>query len=83
MFCFEDSWTKKRNGKKAGIRRGWCAYEEGDGIRRKRKGGEGEEIQREKMYLGWKSGLGKRSFIVTDDWNPYSTIPGTFSSGVP
>jgi hypothetical protein len=67
MFCFEDSWRKKRIGKKAEIRRGWGAYEEGDGIRRKRKGGEGEEIQREKMYLGWKSGLGKRSFIVTDD----------------
>ena len=58
MFCFVDSSTKKTIGKKAKILRGWGAYEEGDGIRRKRKGVEGEEIRREKMYRGVKSGLG-------------------------
>jgi hypothetical protein len=59
MFCFEDSWRKKRIGKKAKRWRGWGAYEEEDGIGARKKGGEGEEIGGEKMYPGSKSGSGE------------------------
>jgi len=48
MFCFEDSWTKKRIGKKAKRWRGWGAYEEEDGIGGRKNGVEGEEIWGEK-----------------------------------
>jgi hypothetical protein len=59
MFCFADSWRKKRNGKKAKIWRGqWGAYEEEHGIGGRKNEREGEEIRGEKMYLGWISGLG-------------------------
>ena len=69
MFCFEDSWRKKRIGKKAKRWRGRGAYEEEDGIRARKNGVEGKEIWGEKREKRCKSGLGKRSFIVTDDTN--------------
>ena len=66
MFCFEDSWRKKRIGKKAKRWRGRGAYEEEDGIGGRKNGVEGGEIWGEKREKHRKSGLGKRSFIVTD-----------------
>jgi hypothetical protein len=41
MFCFEDSWTKKRIGKKAKRCRGWGAYEEEHGMGARKNGLEG------------------------------------------
>jgi hypothetical protein len=58
MFCFEDSWRKKRIGKKAKKWRGWGAYEEEHGIGPRKNGVEGEEIRGEKRDRGLKSGLG-------------------------
>jgi hypothetical protein len=59
MFCLEDSWRKKRIGKKAKRRRGWGAYEEEDGIGARKNGGEGQEIGGEKREGGLKSGSGE------------------------
>ena len=66
MLFFEDFSRKKRIGKKAKRWRGRGAYEEEDGIRARKNGVEGKEIWGEKREKRCKSGLGKRSFIVTD-----------------
>jgi hypothetical protein len=66
MMFLEDFSTKKRIGKKAKIWRGWGAYEEEDGIRARKNGGEGVEIWGGKREAHAKSGLGQLSLNIMD-----------------
>jgi hypothetical protein len=67
MLFFENFSTKKRIGKKAKTRRGRGGDDGGDGVRGRKKGGEGEEIWGGKREAHGKSGLGKRSFNISVD----------------
>jgi hypothetical protein len=75
MFCFEDSWTKKRIGKKAKRWRGWGAYEEEHGIEARKNGVDGEEIRGEKF----KEGTGVE--IRVRDRAPVFFLTPNFSAG--